>query len=70
MAVKSAVVTASVAPSANMNGNLADRTCDGVGTIFGGNGNRRLLIGYSEPRRGQILDYISKPGYSAAVQSL
>lgn len=54
----------------NVNGNVAGRTFDGVGAISGGGGNSRLLIDYPEPQRGQILDYLFKPGYGAAVQLL
>ena len=45
-------------------------TFDGVGAISGGGGNSRLLIDYPEPQRSQILDYLFKPGYGAAVQLL
>jgi O-glycosyl hydrolase len=41
-----------------------------VGAISGGGGNSRLLIDYPEPQRSQILDYLFKPGYGAAVQML
>jgi hypothetical protein len=41
-----------------------------VGAISGGGGNSRLLIDYPEPERSQILDYLFKPGYGAAVQIL
>ena len=43
---------------------------DGVGAISGGGGNSRLLVDYPEPQRGQILDYLFKPGYGAAMQIL
>ena len=46
------------------------RTFDGVGAISGGGGNSRLLIDYPEPQRSQILDYLFKPGYGAALQIL
>src|SRR6185503_12221214 len=48
----------------------AGRTFDGVGAISGGGGNSRLLVDYPEPQRGQILDYLFKPGYGAALQIL
>jgi hypothetical protein len=54
----------------NVNGGIAGRTFDGVGAISGGGGNSRLLIDYPEPQRGQILDYLFKPNYGAAVQLL
>ena len=46
------------------------RTFDGVGAISGGGGNSRLLIDYPEPQRGQILDYLFRPGYGASLQIL
>ena len=48
----------------------------GSGTIFEGLGavsagaSSRLLIDYPEPQRSQILDYLFKPGYGAALQHL
>jgi O-glycosyl hydrolase len=53
-----------------VNGGVSGRTFDGVGAISGGGGNSRLLIDYPEPQRSQILDYLFKPGYGAAVQLL
>jgi O-glycosyl hydrolase len=53
-----------------INGNAAGRTLDGIGAISGGGGNSRLLFDYPEPQRSQILDYLFKPGYGAAVQIL
>ncbi|MFF5075459.1 ricin-type beta-trefoil lectin domain protein [Actinoplanes sp. NPDC000266] len=61
---------ASAATSILINGNVAGRTFDGVGAISGGGGNSRLLIDYPEPQRTQILDYLFRPGYGAAVQLL
>ncbi len=58
------------ATTINVNGAITGRTFDGVGAISGGGGNSRLLIDYPEPQRGQILDYLFKPGYGAAVQLL
>ncbi|MFD7811961.1 galactosylceramidase [Streptomyces sp. NPDC059785] len=46
------------------------RTFDGVGAISGGGGTSRLLVDYPEPQRGQILDYLFKPGYGASLQIL
>jgi hypothetical protein len=42
----------------------------GIGAISGGGGNSRLLIDYPQPERGQILDYLFKPGYGASLQIL
>src|SRR6266480_6574926 len=56
--------------SITINGASGGRTFDGVGAISGGGGNSRLLIDYPEPQRSQILDYLFKPGYGAAMQIL
>ena len=68
-----AVVAASPAQAATaitINGSSGGRVFDGVGAISGGGGNSRLLVDYPEPQRGQILDYLFKPGYGAATQLL
>jgi hypothetical protein len=79
-ALVAAVVAAGGAPSApaaglaetavTIDGGQGGRTFDGVGAISGGGGNSRLLIDYPEPQRGQLLDYLFRPGYGAAVQLL
>ena len=49
---------------------------DGAGRVFEGLGaasagaSSRLLVDYPEPQRSQILDYLFKPGYGAALQRL
>jgi O-glycosyl hydrolase len=58
------------ADSVTITGTGTGRVFDGVGAISGGGGNSRLLIDYPEPYRGQILDYLFKPGYGAALQIL
>ncbi len=58
------------ATSITISGSGGGRTFDGIGAISGGGGNTRLLIDYPEPYRSQILDYLFKPGYGAAVQIL
>jgi hypothetical protein len=65
-----AAAPAQAATSITLNGSSGGRTFDGVGAISGGGGNSRLLIDYPEPQRSQILDYLFKPGYGAAVQML
>jgi hypothetical protein len=47
-----------------------DRLYQGVGAVLGGGGNARYLMDYPAPERGQILDYLFKPGYGAALQLL
>src|SRR3954469_25513010 len=59
---------AQAATSISINGSSGGRTFDGVGAISGGGGNSRLLIDYPEPQRSDILDYLFKPGYGAAMQ--
>jgi hypothetical protein len=61
---------AAAATTITINGTATGRTFDGVGAISGGGGNSRLLIDYPEPQRSQILDYLFKPGYGAAMQIL
>ena len=53
-----------------VNGAGGDRLYQGVGAVLGGGGNARYLMDYPEPERGQILDYLFKPGYGAALQLL
>ncbi|MFI9272827.1 RICIN domain-containing protein [Kitasatospora sp. NPDC052896] len=53
-----------------VDGSSPGRTFDGVGAISGGGGNSRLLLDYPEPQRSQILDYLFRPGYGAALQIL
>jgi hypothetical protein len=69
-AVTVPATTASAATTVTINGTATGRTFDGVGAISGGGGNSRLLIDYPEPQRSQILDYLFKPGYGAAMQIL
>src|SRR5690349_18215864 len=67
------VLVASPAPARaataiTVNGTSGGRVFDGVGAISGGGGNSRLLIDYPEQQRSDILDYLFKPGYGAAMQ--
>ncbi|MET9451103.1 ricin-type beta-trefoil lectin domain protein [Streptomyces cinerochromogenes] len=68
--VATTAAPAQAATSITINGASGGRTFDGVGAISGGGGNSRLLIDYPEPQRGQILDYLFKPGYGASLQML
>ena len=45
-----------------IDGTKGGRVFDGVGAISGGGGNSVQLISYPEPQRGDILDYLFKPG--------
>jgi len=53
-----------------IDGTKGGRVFDGVGAISGGGGNSVQLISYPEPQRGDILDYLFKPGAGAALQIL
>ncbi|MDH6553952.1 O-glycosyl hydrolase [Streptomyces sp. SAI-117] len=68
--VGTAAAPAQAATSLTINGSSGGRTFDGVGAISGGGGNSRLLIDYPEPQRGQVLDYLFRPGYGASLQIL
>lgn len=43
---------------------------DGIGGLSGGGATSRLLVDYKEPQRSQILDYLFKPNFGAALQIL
>lgn len=62
--------TPKASTSITVDGSGPGRVFDGVGAASGGGGNSRLLIDYPEPQRSQLLDYLFKPGYGAALQSL
>jgi hypothetical protein len=53
-----------------VSGTASGRTFGGVGASSGGGGNVRYLIDYPEPARSDILDYLFKPNYGAAIQIL
>jgi hypothetical protein len=52
-----------------IDGNSTGRTFDGIGAVSAG-ASTRLLFDYPDPQRSQILDYLFKPGYGAALQHL
>lgn len=52
-----------------LDGNSTGRVFDGLGAVSAG-ASSRLLVDYPEPQRSQILDYLFKPGYGAALQHL
>jgi O-glycosyl hydrolase len=64
-----AVSAKSQKASAVLDGNSPGRVFDGIGAVSAG-ASSRLLIDYPEPQRSQILDYLFKPGYGAALQHL
>src|SRR5256886_9613611 len=61
---------AATTTSITVDGTKPGRVFDGVGAIAGGGGNSGLRSAYPEPQRSQILDYLFKPGYGAALQIL
>jgi len=52
-----------------LDGNQVGRVFEGIGALSAG-ASSRLLIDYPEPQRSQILDYLFKPNYGAALQHL
>lgn len=52
-----------------VDGKDSGRIFEGLGAVSAG-ASSRLLIDYPEPQRSQILDYLFKPGYGAALQHL
>ncbi len=52
-----------------LDGHAAGRIYEGLGAVSAG-ASSRLLVDYPEPYRSQILDYLFKPGYGAALQHL
>ncbi|MFD8600452.1 ricin-type beta-trefoil lectin domain protein [Kitasatospora sp. NPDC059646] len=65
-----ALAATTVTTAITVDGSKSGRVFDGVGAASGGGGNSRLLIDYPEPQRSRLLDYLFKPGYGAALQSL
>jgi hypothetical protein len=53
-----------------VDGRRAGPVFQGIGAISGGGGNSRLLIDYPARPRAQILNYLFKPDYGAALQLL
>ncbi len=52
-----------------LDGRATGRIFDGLGAVSAG-ASSRLLIDYPEPYRSQVLDYLFKPNYGAALQHL
>jgi hypothetical protein len=52
-----------------LDGRDSGRVFEGLGAASAG-ASSRLLIDYPEPQRSQILDYLFKPGFGAALQHL
>src|ERR1700739_200937 len=52
-----------------LDGSSKGAVFEGIGALSAG-ASSRLLYDYKEPERSQILDYLFKPGYGAALQHL
>jgi O-glycosyl hydrolase len=52
-----------------LDGASPTHTFEGLGALSAG-ASSRLLVDYPEPQRSQILDYLFKPNYGAALQHL
>ncbi|CAL1547008.1 unnamed protein product [Lymnaea stagnalis] len=46
------------------------RTYDGIGGLSGGSATSKLLIGYPQKQRDEVLDYLFKPHFAASLQIL
>ncbi|XP_067656749.1 galactocerebrosidase-like isoform X2 [Haliotis asinina] len=46
------------------------RVFDGIGAISGGGATSKLLVGYPEQQRSEILDYLFKPNFGASFHIL
>jgi hypothetical protein len=53
-----------------IHGSGGSKVYDGLGAVLGGGGNARYLMDYPPRQRSQILDYLFKPDYGAALQLL
>ncbi|KAJ9449391.1 putative galactocerebrosidase [Diplonema papillatum] len=47
-----------------------NRTFAGIGGLSGGGATSRLFVGYPEPQRSQLLDYLFKPNFGASLHIL
>jgi galactosylceramidase len=65
----SALAVFAQAETVILDGQGPGRTFEGLGGLSAGAGSR-LLIDYPEPQRSQILDFLFKPGFGAALQHL
>ena len=52
-----------------LDGRATGRTFEGIGGLSAGAGTR-LLFDYPEPQRSQVLDFLFKPNFGAALQHL
>jgi galactosylceramidase len=57
------------AETVTLDGRTPGRTFEGIGGLSAGAGTR-LLFDYPEPQRSQVLDFLFKPNFGAALQHL
>lgn len=62
-----AFATAALGETITLDGKDTGRIFDGIGALSAG-ASSRLLIDYPEPQRSEILDYLFKPNFGAALQ--
>ena len=62
-------IVASPAETIVLDGGQPGRKFEGLGGVSAG-ASSRLLVGYPEPQRSQILDYLFQPNYGASIQHL
>lgn len=69
LAILASFAATAAAFDITLDGTKRGRTFEGIGAVSAG-ASSRLLIDYPEPQRSQILDYLFKPDYGAALQHL
>ncbi len=62
--------SAAASPYLLSDANGLGRTFHGIGAISGGGATSRLLVDYPDPQRSEILDYLFKPQFGAALDIL
>ena len=72
--VLAALCVHGVVPSASIpldfGPNNTGRPFDGVGGLSGGGATSTFLLAYKEPQRSEILDFLFKPSFGAAIHIL
>eukprot|EP00039_Didymoeca_costata_P000620 m.46512 g.46512 ORF g.46512 m.46512 type:complete len:841 (+) comp10380_c0_seq2:71-2593(+) len=63
-------VTTARSETVNVDFNKLGKRFDGVGGVSGGGGGTRLLYDYEDPQRSDILDFLFKPNFGAALHIL
>ena len=63
------VAATATADTVTLDGRAPGRTFEGLGGLSAGAGSR-LLFDYPEPQRSQVLDFLFKPDFGAALHHL